>query len=288
MPQTVPEPTTEAPDAVTHTLALLRPWIEYVPQQQRRLGIFISLAVAIHVAAFVFIRIDESRAELRHQTRTHVTVEPPQAVAVNGAASENIWDQLTDPRLYILPLHPDLAVTAEPPPLALDSNLGSGQFPDPVAPAGYKSATPAIAPIEQQVGETMTPPREPFSYDETQPAMAKKTTWVVDDTLAQRQPAGFPDLPSPTSDTDLSPTQLRVAVAPNGTVQHVMVEESSAGDLGASIAKDLDQQAVLAAGKIRFKPVDQPGVVWGRVTVFWQYAAKPREEVVPTPPSTGQ
>jgi hypothetical protein len=287
MPTAAPEQPTQAPDAVTHTLALLRPWIEYVPQQQRRLGIFIFVAVLIHLAAFVFVRIDETRAELRHQARTHITVEPPQAVAVNGAAADNLWDQLTDPRLYILPLHPDLAVTAEQPPLALDSNLGSGQLPEPVAPAGYKSASPVATPLEQQVGATMTPPRQPFTYDETKPAVAGKTTWVLDDALASRQPATFPDLPSPTSDSDLSPTQLRVAVAPDGSVDHVMVEEGS-GDYSASIAKDLDQQAVLAAAKMRFRPTDQPGLVWGRITVFWQYAAKPREDVVPTPPSTGQ
>jgi TonB family protein len=95
-----------------------------------------------------------------------------------------------------------------------------------------------------------------------------------------------PDLPSPISDTDLSPTVLRVAVDPGGAVEHVMVEQSC-GDLGASIAKDLNQQAVMAARKVRFKPTDRPGLVWGRMTVFWRYSAKPREEVVPTPPTTG-
>lgn len=77
-----------------------------------------------------------------------------------------------------------------------------------------------------------------------------------------------------------------MAVAGDGSVEHVMVEQSS-GDLGASAAKDLDQQAVLAAKKIRFQPTDQPGLVWGRLTVFWKYSAKPRDEVVPTPPTTG-
>jgi hypothetical protein len=132
----------------------------------------------------------------------------------------------------------------------------------------------------------MRPPRQPFFYDETPPAIAAQTTWRWDGALAERQPAGPPDLPSPISDTDLSPTVLRVAVGPGGAVEHVLVEQSCGG-LDASIAKDLDQQAVLAARKIRFKPTDQPGLLWGRITVFWRYLAKPSEEVVPTPPSTG-
>jgi hypothetical protein len=136
------------------------------------------------------------------------------------------------------------------------------------------------------VEEAMRPPRQPFFYDETPPVVAARTTWRWDDALAARQPAGAPDLPSPTSDTDLNPTVLSVAVGPGGAVEHALVEQSCGG-LGAAIAKDLDQQAVLAARKVRFKPTDEPGLLWGRVTVLWRYAGKPREEVVPTPPSTG-
>jgi TonB family protein len=131
----------------------------------------------------------------------------------------------------------------------------------------------------------MRPPRQPFFYNETPAPIAAKTTWQWDGALAQRQPAGLPELPSPISDTDLSPTVLRVAVSPDGAVEHAIVEQSC-GDLGASIAKDLDQQAVLAARKIRFAPSEQPGLLWGRITVFWHYSAKPREEVVPTPLTT--
>jgi len=279
-------PASHAPDAVTQTLALLQPWINYVPQQQRRLGIFIVLALMIHVATFFFIRIDTTRAELRHQMRTHVTVEYPQAVAVNGEPSDDIWSRLTDPRLFLLPLNPLANIASSEPPPDLTIRLGSTELPSPAMPEGYRTASPVITPLEQQVEETMRPPRQPFSYDETPPVVAAKTTWQWDNALATRQPSGLPALPSPISDTDLSPTVLRVAVSPEGAVEHVMVEQSC-GTMGASVAKDLDQQAVLAARKIQFKPTDQPGLVWGFVTVFWKYSAKPQERVVPTPPTTG-
>jgi len=273
-----------AHDTVAQTLVLLQPWINFVPQQQRRLGLFIFIALLLHMAAFYFIRIDTTRAELRHQARTHVTFESPQAIAVNGQAAEDIWDRLTDPRLFLLPLNSPASVLADELPSDLNSSLASGELPPAVAPEDYRAARPAVRPLEQRVGEAMRPPRQPFAYDEKPPVLATRTMWQWDDTLAQRQPTGLPSLSSPISDTDLSPTQLRVAVGPDGAVEHVMVEQSSGG-FGASIAKDLDQQAALAAAKIRFLPADQPGLTWGRVTVFWHYSGKPREEVLPTPPS---
>jgi hypothetical protein len=279
-------PAASASDPVAQTLALLQPWIDYVPQQQRRLGLFIFLALLLHLATFFFIRINTIRAELRHQTRTHVTVEYPQAVAVNGAPGDPFWDRLTDPRLFLLPWNPLASVASDRPPLDLDSNLGTTELPPAALPEAYRASRPIVTPLEQQVEEAMRPPRQPFFYDETPPAIAAQTTWGWDDALAARQPSGLPDLPSPTSDTDLNPTVLSVAVGPGGAVEHALVEQSCGG-LGASIAKDLDQQAVLAARKIRFKPTDQPGLLWGRITVFWRYSAKPSEEVVPTPPSTG-
>jgi hypothetical protein len=277
-------PAASASDPVAQTLALLQPWIDYVPRQQRRLGLFIFLALLIQLAFFFFIRIDTTRAELRHQTRTHVTVEYPQAVAVSGQPGDQFWDRLTDPRLFLLPLNPLASLASDEPPLEINSNLGSRELPPPALPEDYRAARPVVTPLEQQVGETMRPPRQPFFYDETPPAIPAKTAWRWDDALAERQPSGLHDLPSPISDTDLSPTVLSVAVGPGGAVEHVLVEQSC-GDLGASIAKDLDQQTVLAARKIRFKSTDQPGLLWGRITVFWHYSAKPREEVVPTPPS---
>jgi hypothetical protein len=277
-------PASSAHDPVAQTLALLQPWIEYVPRQQRRLGVFIFIALLIHVAAFFFIRIDSTRAELRHQTRVHVAVDYPRAVAVNGEPGDDLWDRLTDPRLYLLPLNPLASLASDEPPLPVNNDLGSRDLPPSAPPEDYRATLPTVTPLEQRVEEAMRPPRQPFSYDETPPAIAAKTTWQWDNALASRQPMGLPDLPSPVSDTDLSPTVLRVAVGVDGDVERVLVEQSS-GDQGAAIAKDIDHQAVLAARKIRFKPTDQPGVLWGRITVFWRYSAKPREEVVPTPPS---
>jgi TonB family protein len=279
-----PTPTHVAHDPVSQTLALLRPWIEYVPQQQRRLGLFICLALAIHATMFFFLTIDNSVARMQRQVRTYVSVDYPSLAS--GESANQYWDQLTDPRVFLLPQNPPDDLAAEIPPLAINSPIGTGTLPEAALPAAYQAGQSAVSPLEQQVAQAMSPPRQTFVYDETPPAMATKTTWQWDDVLAQRHPAGVPDLPSPVSDTDLSPTKLRIAVDPSGAVEHVLVEQSSGGE-GASIAKDLDQQAVLAAKKLRFQPTEQPGLQWGRITIFWRYSAKPREEVVPTPPAPG-
>jgi TonB family protein len=270
-------------DPVAQTLALIRPWIDYVPPQQRRLGLFIFFALLAHLTVFFFITIDTTRAELRHQLRPHVTVEDMQSQSVSGSQpGDDFWDKLNDPRLYLLPQPSQMSVAANKQALdfiAMGDNLGSSDLPPSAPPEGVQFIHPVNPPLDQQVEESMVPTRQPFTYSETPPAILPNTAWQWDAALATRQPAGFPELPSPISDTDLNPTQMRIAVGPGGEVEHVLVEQSCG-------KAQLDQQAALAARKIRFRSTDQTGLLWGQITVFWHYAAKPLEEVVPTPPST--
>jgi hypothetical protein len=288
-PEFSPEPMAEeASDPVAQTMALLQPWIEYVPQQQRRLGLFIFFALLLHLTAFFFIRIDTTHAVLPHQTRIHVTVETPLLSTQEMISGDGFWDRLTDPRLFLLPVASSKALDADIPPIdfsAINSSFGARQLPIAADVADLPFNHQAMVPLEQRVATTLNPARQPFAYNEAPRPAATKTTWQCDPVLAERQPAAMPDLPAPIADTDLSPTELRVAVSGDGAVQHVFVEPSWGSD-GGSSRLDLDQQAILAAHKIRFKRAEHPGLVWGRITVFWQDTAKPREEVIATPPTT--
>ncbi len=59
-----------APDAVAQTLALLQPWIDFVPPRQRRLGLFIVAALLLHLAVFFLVQIDAThRAFLSERLR---------------------------------------------------------------------------------------------------------------------------------------------------------------------------------------------------------------------------
>ncbi len=80
-----------------HPLALIEPWISFVPQQQRRLGLFICLALAIHAAICLFLIIDTSVAQMQHAPHLNVSVENPMALAVNGQRPDKFWDEITDP-----------------------------------------------------------------------------------------------------------------------------------------------------------------------------------------------
>jgi TonB family protein len=267
-----------APHDVVHTtLARLHTWIDEVPPPQRRLGKFIVAAAALHFAAFFFILIDNTRPELRHEMHTSVTLDDGTASAT-GAVGDAYWDRLTDPRLFVLP-QPEV-----PLPFRLTSPLGPGPLdlqsvplPAPAEVGSFPFLNQPLPTLAERVNAALRPARQPFAYQENPPPMVRTTMWQWGDSLAARAPASVPALPSPVSDTEIDPTRLRVAVAPDGTVSDVLLDESSKNP-------DLDQQATLAALKLRFQPTDTPGLAWGFVTVAWYYTPKPREVAPPSAP----
>jgi len=277
----LPAETPSGPHPVADTIALINNWIDYVPRQQKRLGIFIFLALLGHLATFFFVRIDTTRSDLRHQPRTQVILENPSPDAATAAAPEAaFWDRLTDPRLYVLPLPgrssaqaPDVAAEFA----ALTRDFHPVAMPAPAEIGNYPFLNNSLPPLDQRVAAALHPARQPFTYRENPRPMARATTWEWGQALDPRRPTGVPALPSPVSDTEISPTRLRLAVEADGTVSDVILDESSHNP-------DLDQQAILAAQKIRFQPVEAPARQWGFATVSWFYTPKPREVAPPPAP----
>jgi TonB family protein len=262
---------TDAPDPVAQTLALLQPWIDFVPPRQRRLGLFIVLALLAHLAVFFVVQIDATPSEFQHEAHTHVTMESPSSA---GIATDAVLDRLADPRLFLLPVFPAATSLRDDLPQDVGSNLGSDEWPAAAPAPAYPLVRPQAPTVAEQAAAAMLPPRQPFSYAQAPAPPAPATGWEWDAVLAARQPAGLAALASPVSDTDLSPTELRVAVDPSGTVRNVLLEATCQ-------TPEVDQQAVLAARKVRFLPSDQPGLAWGRLTVFWHATAPP----APPPPT---
>ena len=282
MATTAPE--SPSPPGATHpmaqTLALLQPWIDFVPQQQRRLGLFICLALAVHLAAFLFIRIDSTRAELHEPPRTHVTVENSRP-ATGAEESSAFLDSLSDPRLFLVPPTLVSLLAAQNTPIHLaeiTSHLGTEEMPAPASAPDSPLVAPAAPSLQQRVIADMQPERQPFNYDEHPPATVTKTMWQWDPAFGSRHPLQVPELPSPITDTDLSPTELRVSVEAGGAVDHVLLEETCQ-------KPEFDQLAILAAAKLRFPPVSEADPEWAHITVFWHCTAPPREVVEPTPPT---
>ena len=270
---------------VAQTLALLHNWIDYVPPQQKRLGIFIFLAALAHLTTLFFVQIDATRPELRHQVRVQVTLDGSVLSASSPEGSADLfWDRLTDPRLYVLPMRtvpqaPDFAAELN----AMNADTHPAAMPSPIEIGSYPFLNQSLPPLAERVEESMQPARQPFVYQAQSRPMMKTTTWQWDDTLAARQPSGVPVLPSPASDTNSNPTRLRMAVTPDGMVSDVLLEPSSQIPQSAD-NPDLDRQAMLAARKIRFQPSDAPGREWGLVTISWYNTPKPREVAPPPAP----
>jgi TonB family protein len=259
---------------VAQTLARLHDWVDFVPQQQRRLWLFIVLAAMVHIGAFFFISIDNTLPELRHEVRTEVTLDNA-AIGTPEAPEEAYFDMLNDPRLYVLP-QPSEAPPPAASPFEADE-LHPVAMPAPAEIGSFPFLNQPLPSLAQRVNESLQPARQPFDYEENPASMARSTTWQWGPALAGRAPVGVPTLPSPVSDTEITPTRLRVAVGPDGAVSDVMLDQSSQ-------QPDLDQQAILAAQKVRFQPTGQPGLAWGEVTIAWYYTPKPQEVAPPPAP----
>jgi TonB family protein len=267
-------------DPLAQTLALLQPWINYVPQRQRRLGWFVGIALLVHLLVGAVIHIDSTRAQIRHDPRRPVTIENTRLLAPSESSAERFWNRLSDPRLFLFPTSTPATDVARPDLGSLDAALATGPGPQPVPAPDFNFLPGATGTVAQRAGEALKPDRAAFTYATAPVHPPAATTWGWDAALAARHPANLAALPSPVSDTDLDPTRLRVAIDPEGTVDHVFIDQSCG-------QPELDQLAVLAAGKARLAadPAQQ-GDLWGDLAVYWHYTPTPREIVVPTPPTT--
>ncbi len=264
-------------DVVHTTLARLHTWIDEVPTRQRRLGKYIVGAAAIHFAVFFFILIDNPRPEIRHDVHTEVTLDTT-ATGEQVSPDNAFWDEVTDPRLYVLPQPSEpVRIVWVDPLSAIHVHAQPMTLPPPAEIANFPFLNQPLPSLKERVSAALQPMRQPFTYHENPPPIARSTTWQWDRSLAARAPAGVPVLPSPVSDMEINPTRLRVAITPEGTVSDVVLDQSSQ-------KPELDQQAIYAVQKVRFQPVNQPGIAWGLVTVAWYYTPKPQEVAPPPAP----
>src|SRR5579871_2516502 len=264
-----------AHDVVSTTLTRLHTWLDEVPPPRRRLGKFIAAAAALHVAAFFFILIDNTPPQLHHQLHPEVTLESAPSVA-RETDEEAYWDRLTDPRLFIMP-PPGEAEPFRPAAAIGPVLLGPAAvaMPPPASEASNPFLSQPVPSLAERAIAALRPSRQPFAYKAKAAPIARATTWQWDAALRARSPSNMAKLPAPVSDTAIAPTRLRVAITPEGTVSDVLLDDSSE-------KPELDQQAILAAQKVRFQPVSGPGLAWGLLTVSWYYTPSP-QEAAPAP-----
>jgi TonB family protein len=260
------------PPAVTETLNLIRPWIDHLPPNQRRLGLFIAISLLFHLIAFFSLRIDTTRPDEVHSPHLEISLETTQA--------DQYWDSLNDPRIFVSPTVP-LADQIVRPSTFSPEAWKPDELPGPATNSELTMPEPTLPSVDQLARDSMEWDRLPIAYDPPPIRSAKETTWTWDDALAARQPSFLPSLPSPTSNVALVPTELRIAIDANGTVQHLLIE-SSCGKL------DLDRLASKAAQRLRFQPAPdgKPALLWGRITIFWSFGPEPVEVATPIVPGS--
>jgi len=249
---------------------------EAVPEEQRRLGILIFVALLGHVAAFCLLRITYPPTVTVGHPRTRVTL---MAAAPDGAESPRFlgfvsWSSLNDPSAAIFP--PDLLATSNP-----AGNLPPDADVVPRWPAPSTSET-ALAPLSSAL--EILPDRLAPLPDRASAALviphempnlaAALTRLPVDhtvvqwgDALAARHPAewSLPAVPVRLlAESDV--TILRIAVDATGHVAHALVDESS----GSS---EVDAIALDGIRQLRFAPAPGTSLQWGRATVFWRFQA---------------
>lgn len=259
----------------------IEPLFEVVPPEKRRLGLFLLLVGLAHVLAFSLIQISYPQPPIRNISRVHVTLTETVSQAPINRGSLRFWYALEDPSLLIrprgalvetdkielTPIKRESVAAAQPVSLALREERIS------FLPDGLPSLT-------DRATSMLEPPRQVFSYAEIKPAAEKpSTTLTFDPVLAPRLAPPAPTLPRQSSSllTEAGATIIRLGLNPDGRVAHALVEQSCG-------KAAVDTVALQALRKTHFLPAtgQNQGLVWGQVTVYWQFEPEPAPATPPT------
>ena len=126
---------------------------------------------------------------------------------------------------------------------------------------------PSLTDIVNLVVEKLPATVEDLTTDEPAAVamVVTQSTLHVDGVLEQRSLRLQPELPAVTADTGLKPTRVRVAVAPDGRVRYVTLDQSCGNET-------VDAQALDTASRLRFEPAtsaDPLALTWGMVKFSW-------------------
>ena len=264
--------------------------LEAVPEEQRRLGILIFVALLGHIAAFFLLRITYPPAVTVEHPRTRVTLIAP---SPDGAESPRFlgfvsWSSLNDPSSAIFP--PDFLASSNPTgTLAPDADViprwpaasTSETAPVPLSSA-FEILPDRLAPLPDRASAALVAPHQMPNLSAALTRLPVDHTVVQwGDALSSRHPSDWTLPAAPVrllAESDV--TILRIAVDAAGRVAHALVDESSGNS-------DIDALALDSVRQLRFAPAPGAALLWGRATVFWRFqAAETAPSSASTAPST--
>jgi TonB family protein len=244
-------------------------WDDLVPPERRWLGLLVFCSIFAHGVFFFIFKITPPGSQGLPRR--------PSQVTLLAATPSIIWLDWRDPSSIALPRSPLPRVSppSEFPGLPdrytdlseLSGQLQVGSLKDTRVPLSERST-------KEFVPETLKPSKVVV---ENPPSPAGTEIQFLG-TLAGREPVFRPELPKPPVSDVLRVTVLNVGINASGTVDAIMVEETS-------LDTSVDQLAVTTLRQWKFKPRKVQGqeIDWGKVIVYWDYQGKPKPVAPPSP-----
>lgn len=262
----------------------IEPLFDAVPPEKRRLGLFLLFALSLHLMAFYFIRVVYPQPGFHSTPRIHVTLASVDGMLSNNRANLQFWYSIEDPSLLIRPQGAlvDSAKIEITPIRRVETDSTQAATPPPLREQAIAFLPDGLPPLTDRASAMLETPREVFAYASVSATTTAKpqTTLYLDPTLTARLRGTVPFLPSQSAGllTDSGVTVLRVGVNGEGRVAHVLIDQSS----GKSA---VDALAVQALRQTRFEPDAKQALLWGQVTVYWQFEPDQPAPAAPTKPA---
>ncbi len=222
---------------------------------RRRLGIWIFLALSLHAVGYFLFRA--------------AYPEPTNSDPVAAT-------------IFILPSGGEDArrlgpmIAAADPGLFAADRLTTRPLPDPAVPdyhPSFENAPPPLAPLPNPVVDLLPPlPRDsgPVAINDGRPspkplpAPARDTEVTFADDLANRPTTARPTAAFTARPREpLAPATYLIAVAPDGSVRHVM-------EMDRTDSPQINAVAIPYLFRFKFSPVaDSTDLAWGLATIHW-------------------
>jgi TonB family protein len=264
------------PIDLSKTLTPLEPLINAVPEEKRRLGLFIFLAATLHFVAFTFIQVRYPTPFLPAVSGLHLIFDISNPLNPTTQTTLSAWSSLLDPSALIVSRDPlidrnDFKITPQP----LIQKPANDHSPAVGLARDLQFLPDHAAPLVDRVKAAFNPPlKKPLERASVSLPARPETVLELSSSLQGRLPNPGPVLPRPVAGslTEAGVTLLRIGVDQDGRVQYALVEKSS----GKSATDDLGMAALR---RVRFESVSEPGITWGQATIYWQFQG----DSVPTP-----
>lgn len=246
-------------------------WDDLIPPERRWLGLFVFGSICAHTAFFFIFKVTVPASQ-------GMPRRPAQVTLLSSTAPNLIWLDWRDPSAIALPRSPLPRIL---PPSDLpglpDRYAGLSPLSAEVQVGKLKDVRRSLA--EQSPKDSLSVVSPSRVQVEIPPPLGGTQVQFFGG-VAGREAVFRKDFPQPPVSDVLRVTVLNVGINASGSVDAVMVEDTSNDPA-------VDQLAVTTLRQWKFKPrmgrSRGQEMDWGKVVVYWDYQNKPRPAVPASP-----